>query len=153
MDGDVGLALVIPDALTAQAPLNPQDPPLGAALVGNLLRQSARTRLPPAVAVPTNPRYDLRDFTEGGGAPLWRDEAVPDDWPVLGIGFRPAASKGGPGAQDRGVGYLVGSIMTPAFLGVVGRTADITLVVFLLMQLALAFRVSQTVAAPPLVSA
>ncbi len=35
--------------------------------------------------------------------------------------------------------------MTPAFLGIVGRTADITLVVFLLMQLALAFRVSQTV--------
>jgi cellulose synthase/poly-beta-1,6-N-acetylglucosamine synthase-like glycosyltransferase len=36
--------------------------------------------------------------------------------------------------------------MTPAFLGIVGRTADITLVVFLLMQSALAFRMSQTVA-------
>src|ERR1700756_494301 len=35
--------------------------------------------------------------------------------------------------------------MTSAFLAVVGRTADITLVVFILMQLALAFRVSQTV--------
>src|SRR5271165_5144269 len=35
--------------------------------------------------------------------------------------------------------------MTSAFLGIVGRTADIILVVFLLMQLALAFRVSQTV--------
>jgi cellulose synthase/poly-beta-1,6-N-acetylglucosamine synthase-like glycosyltransferase len=32
-----------------------------------------------------------------------------------------------------------------AFLGIVGRTADITLVMFLLMQFALAFRVSQTV--------
>jgi cellulose synthase/poly-beta-1,6-N-acetylglucosamine synthase-like glycosyltransferase len=35
--------------------------------------------------------------------------------------------------------------MTSAFLAIVGRTADITLVVFILMQLALAFRVSQTV--------
>src|ERR1700730_15982656 len=35
--------------------------------------------------------------------------------------------------------------MTPAFLGIVGRTADIALVVFLLMQLALGFRMSQTV--------
>jgi cellulose synthase/poly-beta-1,6-N-acetylglucosamine synthase-like glycosyltransferase len=35
--------------------------------------------------------------------------------------------------------------MTSAFLGIIGRTADITLVGFLLMQLALAFRVSQTV--------
>jgi cellulose synthase/poly-beta-1,6-N-acetylglucosamine synthase-like glycosyltransferase len=35
--------------------------------------------------------------------------------------------------------------MTSAFLAFVGRTADITLVVFILMQLALAFRVSQTV--------
>jgi cellulose synthase/poly-beta-1,6-N-acetylglucosamine synthase-like glycosyltransferase len=35
--------------------------------------------------------------------------------------------------------------MTPAILGIVGRTADITMVVFLLMQLALAFRISQTV--------
>jgi cellulose synthase/poly-beta-1,6-N-acetylglucosamine synthase-like glycosyltransferase len=35
--------------------------------------------------------------------------------------------------------------MTSAFLGIIGRTADITLVAFLLMQLALAFRVSQTV--------
>ncbi len=60
-------------------------------------------------------------------APLWRD-----------------VFKGGPCVHDRGVGYLVGSIMT-AFFGMVGRTVDITLVVFLLMQLALAFRVSQTV--------
>ena len=35
--------------------------------------------------------------------------------------------------------------MTSTFLGIIGRTADITLVGFLLMQLALAFRVSQTV--------
>jgi cellulose synthase/poly-beta-1,6-N-acetylglucosamine synthase-like glycosyltransferase len=35
--------------------------------------------------------------------------------------------------------------MTSAYLGIIGRTADIALVVFLLMQLALAFRVSQTV--------
>ncbi len=35
--------------------------------------------------------------------------------------------------------------MTSASLGIVGRTADIALIVFLLMQLALAFRVSQTV--------
>ena len=35
--------------------------------------------------------------------------------------------------------------MTPAFLGIVGRTADISLVVFLLTQLALGFRLSQTV--------
>jgi cellulose synthase/poly-beta-1,6-N-acetylglucosamine synthase-like glycosyltransferase len=35
--------------------------------------------------------------------------------------------------------------MTSVFLGIVGRTADITLVVFLLMQSALAFRVSRTV--------
>ena len=35
--------------------------------------------------------------------------------------------------------------MTWAFLGIIGRTADVALVVFLLMQLALAFRVSQTV--------
>jgi cellulose synthase/poly-beta-1,6-N-acetylglucosamine synthase-like glycosyltransferase len=35
--------------------------------------------------------------------------------------------------------------MTSAVLAIVGRTADITLVVFILMQLALAFRVSQTV--------
>ncbi len=35
--------------------------------------------------------------------------------------------------------------MTSAFLAIVGRTADITLVVLILMQLALAFRVSQTV--------
>ncbi len=35
--------------------------------------------------------------------------------------------------------------MTSGFLGIVGRTADITLIGFLLMQLALAFRVSQTV--------
>jgi cellulose synthase/poly-beta-1,6-N-acetylglucosamine synthase-like glycosyltransferase len=35
--------------------------------------------------------------------------------------------------------------MTSAFLGIVGRTADITLIGFLLLQLALAFRVSQTV--------
>jgi cellulose synthase/poly-beta-1,6-N-acetylglucosamine synthase-like glycosyltransferase len=43
------------------------------------------------------------------------------------------------------VGYPVGSMMTPAFLGLVGRTTDITLVVILLAQSALAFRVSQTV--------
>jgi len=35
--------------------------------------------------------------------------------------------------------------MTWAFLGIIGRTVDVALVVFLLMQLALAFRVSQTV--------
>ena len=35
--------------------------------------------------------------------------------------------------------------MTSGFLAIVGRTADITLIVFILMQLALAFRVSQTV--------
>ncbi|MGA8760897.1 MAG: glycosyltransferase [Stellaceae bacterium] len=35
--------------------------------------------------------------------------------------------------------------MTSAFLAIVGRTADITLIGFLLMQLALGFRVSQTV--------
>ncbi len=35
--------------------------------------------------------------------------------------------------------------MTPAFLGIVGRTADISLVLFLLAQLALGFRLSQTV--------
>ena len=35
--------------------------------------------------------------------------------------------------------------MTSAFLGIIGRTADIALLGFLLMQLALAFRVSQTV--------
>ncbi len=35
--------------------------------------------------------------------------------------------------------------MTSGFLGIVGRTADVTLVVLLLLQLALAFRVSQTV--------
>lgn len=35
--------------------------------------------------------------------------------------------------------------MMPAFLGIVGRTADITLIVLLLMQLALGFRLSQTV--------
>jgi len=57
----------------------------------------------------------------------------------------PTASLRGACADDRDVGYLVGSIMTPAFLGIVGRTADIALVVFLLMQLALGFRMSQTV--------
>jgi cellulose synthase/poly-beta-1,6-N-acetylglucosamine synthase-like glycosyltransferase len=62
------------------------------------------------------------------------------------LAFIPTASKSGPCAHDRGVGDLVGSTMTPAFLGIVGRTADITLVVFLLMQSALAFRMSQTVA-------
>ena len=36
-------------------------------------------------------------------------------------------------------------MMTPAFLGMVGRTADTTLVAFLLVQVVLAFRVSQTV--------
>src|SRR5205814_8817063 len=35
--------------------------------------------------------------------------------------------------------------MTWAFLGIIGRTSDVALVVCLLMQLALAFRVSQTV--------
>jgi len=35
--------------------------------------------------------------------------------------------------------------MTSGFLAIVGRTADITLIVFISMQLALAFRVSQTV--------
>ena len=35
--------------------------------------------------------------------------------------------------------------MISAFLAIVGRTADITLIVFIVMQLALAFRVSQTV--------
>jgi cellulose synthase/poly-beta-1,6-N-acetylglucosamine synthase-like glycosyltransferase len=35
--------------------------------------------------------------------------------------------------------------MTSAYLGIIGRTADVTLVGFLLMQLGLAFRVSQTV--------
>src|SRR3954453_13095466 len=35
--------------------------------------------------------------------------------------------------------------MTPAFLGIIGRTADITLVLFLLMQVTLGFRLSQTV--------
>ena len=35
--------------------------------------------------------------------------------------------------------------MISEFLAIVGRTADITLIVFILMQLALAFRVSQTV--------
>jgi cellulose synthase/poly-beta-1,6-N-acetylglucosamine synthase-like glycosyltransferase len=35
--------------------------------------------------------------------------------------------------------------MTSGFLAIVGRTADITLIVFIVMQLALAFRVSQTV--------
>jgi cellulose synthase/poly-beta-1,6-N-acetylglucosamine synthase-like glycosyltransferase len=35
--------------------------------------------------------------------------------------------------------------MTPTFLGIIGRTADITLVLFLLMQVALGFRLSQTV--------
>ena len=63
---------------------------------------------------------------------------------MLAIGFRPSAFERGLSAHDRSAGYLAGSIMT-AFLGIVGRTADITLVLFLLMQLALAFRVSQTV--------
>src|SRR5207248_7251773 len=44
----------------------------------------------------------------------------------------------------RGVGNLLSPVMTSADLGIVGRTADIVLVVCLLMQLALAFRVSQT---------
>src|ERR1700746_3601328 len=35
--------------------------------------------------------------------------------------------------------------MTSAFLGIIGRTADIALFGLLLMQLALAFRISQTV--------
>jgi cellulose synthase/poly-beta-1,6-N-acetylglucosamine synthase-like glycosyltransferase len=81
----------------------------------------------------------------GVGKRLWSDEKVPDDWPVLGIGFRPSASKRDSCAHDGGLGHPVASIMTSSFLGIVGRTANLTLVVLLLMQLALAFRVSQTV--------
>src|SRR5690348_16901358 len=81
----------------------------------------------------------------GVGKRLWSDEKVPDDWPALGIGFCPSAPKRDSCAHDGGLGYPVGSIMTSSFLGIVGRTANITLVVLLLMQLALAFRVSQTV--------
>ena len=61
------------------------------------------------------------------------------------MAYTPTASKSGPCADDRGVGDLVGSTMTPAFLGIVGRAADITLIVCLLMQVALGFRMSQTV--------
>jgi hypothetical protein len=34
------------------------------------------------------------------GVPLWRDVTVPDDWRVLGIRFRPTASKSGRRAYD-----------------------------------------------------